>query len=172
MKHLIWAVLLAGAAVGAMEFRIEAEEITERGDWKIGGQGELSVSRALIISCKGTPAGKENVITGTYPCPEAGKYYVWVRSENHGERYRKTEVKINGKSIGKYGDEGVKGQKPALAWKRSLGPVTLPAGEFKLELIPLSMYSRIDSLIFTTDQNYKPSDDPREVEQIEALECE
>ena len=172
MKKLIAALMLVGAALGAAEFRVEAENFTERGDWLLGGQGEGSVNRALLFSGKGAPSGKENVISGTFTCPEAGRYYIWVRSENRGDRYRKTEVKVNGKSIGKYGDEGVKGQQPALVWKRSLGPVQLPVGVFKIDLIPLSMYSRMDSLVFTTDQNFKPSDDPREVEEIDELECE
>ncbi len=172
MKKSIWAIVFIGLLAGAAEFRIEAESISEQGDWKVGGQGPQSIERKLLFSVNGKPDGSQNAISGTYNCPAAGKYYVWVRAENRGDGYRKTDVRINGKSIGKFGDDGSKGQEPALGWKRTLGAVNLPQGEFKLDLIPLSKYSRIDSLVFTTDQSFKPSDDPREIEEIDALDCE
>ncbi|MCQ2379158.1 MAG: hypothetical protein MJ016_08175, partial [Victivallaceae bacterium] len=81
-----------------------------------------------------------------------------------GEGYRRTQVKINGQSFGKFGDGPVatKG-KPEYKWKRALLPVELTEGQMKIELIPLSASSRIDSIIFTDNADYKPSDDAGEV---------
>ncbi len=171
MKKLVMALMFASLAIGAAEFRIESEGISDQGEWK-QSVGEGLVGRKMLVSMKGVPAGKENILTGTYACPETGKYYVWVRTESRGENYRKTQIKVNGKPMGKFGDAGVKGQQPKMEWKRSLGPVEITEGEFKVEFIPLSAVSRLDSIIFTTDQNFKPSDDPREVEEIDALDCE
>ena len=171
MKKLIVGLMFAGLAVSALELRIEAEGISERGDW-VQSVGNSQVGGKMLYSSKGSPAGKENVITGTYACPQAGKYYVWVRTESRGENWRKCIIKVNDKPVGKFGDAGVKGQQPKLDWKRSLGPVEIPEGEFKVTAVPLSASSRLDSIILTTDQNFKPSDDPREVEEIDELECE
>ena len=169
MKKLFIATVAACAIIaGAAEFRIEAESIGERASWG-QGVGTDPIGNKLIWS--NNKKGPENTAVGVYNCPEAGRYYVWVRTLTFGEKYRKTEVKLNGKTVGKFGDEGSKRNPAVLTWKRTLGATQLPVGELKLELIPLSGASRVDSLIFTTDQNFKPGDKAA-VEEIVELDCE
>ena len=171
MKKIIFTIASACiiAAVGATEFRIEAEGVSEKADWANSVGKELIGGRQIWSNSK---KGAENTAKGSYAVPEAGKYYIWVRTHNQGEKYRKTEVKVNGKTVGKFGDEGTKGQK-VMAWKRTLAAFDIPAGEMKLELIPLSGYSRIDSIIFTTDKDFTPVDKDRDtIEEIAELECE
>ncbi len=170
-KLLITAVAACAIIAGAAEFRIEAESIGERASWG-QGVGNANIGGKLIWS--NNKKGPENTAVGVYSCPEEGRYYVWVRTLSMNEGWRKTQVKINGKVVGKFGDEkqpgGVKG-KSVLAWKRTLGATLIPAGELKVELIPLSTASRVDSLIFTTDQNFKPGEKDA-VEEITELDCE
>ncbi len=168
MKKLFIATVAACAIIaGAAEFRIEAESIGERASWGQGVGTDLIGNKMIWSNNK---KGPENTAVGVYNCPESGRYYVWVRTLTFGEKYRKSEVKLNGKTIGKFGDEGPKCPQKMI-WKRTLGATQLPAGELKLELIPLSAASRVDSLIFTTDQNFKPGDKAA-VEEIPELDCE
>lgn len=169
MKKLLVAALFAAVAVaGAAEYLIKAAAVSEKGAWTTGINTKVPGGQILFSHKKGV----ENTAKGTYAMPEAGQYYVWVRTMNFGEKYRKTEVKFNGKSVGKFGDEGVKGEKK-WGWKRSLAFIDLPEGELKLELIPLSNVSRVADIILTTNKDYSPVDKDRDaLEEIPELECE
>ena len=168
MKKLLIAIAFAAVAVaGANELLIKAAAIKEKGEWTVGGNILVPGGKFLFSKKKGA----ENTASGTYNMPEAGSYYVWVRTMNFGEKYRKTEVKFNEKSVGEFGDEGIKGDKK-WGWKRSLAAIDLPAGEVKLELIPLSNVSRVADIILTTDKDYTPVGKDREaLEEIDELEC-
>ena len=169
MKKLLIAVAFAAVAVaGATELLIKAAAISEKSEWTTGVNTNVPGGKILFSHKKGA----ENTASGTYNMPEAGQYYVWVRTMNFGEKYRKTDVKFNGKSAGKFGDEGIKGDKK-WGWKRSIAAIDLPAGELKLELIPLSNVSRVADIILTTDKDYTPVGKDREaLEEIAELECE
>ena len=157
------------AAVGASEFRIEPENLNDMAEWATG-VGKDMINGKLIWSNR--KEGPGNTAKGIYAMPESGKYYIWVRTHSRGENYRKTTVKLNGKSIGDFGDEGTKGQLN-LVWKRAHKPCDLTEGKLTLELVPLSGYSRIDSIIFTTDKDFTPVDKDRDtLEEITELECE
>ena len=169
MKKLLFAIIATSAiAASAVDFRIEAESIGDKGSWRIGVGSANIADKQLSADHK---AAENAPAVGVYNCPEDGRYYVWVRTFTVGEKYRKTEVKLNGKVIGKFGDEGSKRSTPEMTWKRTLGATQLAAGELKIEFKALSKYSRIDSLIFTTDQNFKPGDKAA-VQEIPELDCE
>ncbi|MCQ2353218.1 MAG: hypothetical protein MJ033_07050 [Victivallaceae bacterium] len=174
-KLLIASLVAAGALAGAIEFRIEGEHLPHKGAWADGGQNS-AVGTRVATSNKNFQKGNDdaNKGTGTYGVPAPGKYFVWVRTLDFGEGYRKTQIKINGQSIGKFGDGkvAVKG-KPEYKWKRAMLPVEL-TDKIALEAIPFAGVSRLDSIIFTQDENFKPSDDAAEVtdsiEEMEALD--
>ena len=90
---------------------------------------------------------------------------------DYGEKYRRTQLRIDSKILGTFGDEGTKGT-PRYAWKRAIGNVHLTDKKFTITLTPTSQHSRIDSLIFTTDSNFNPPESPRQVEEIPEIEPE
>ena len=170
MKKLFVAIAFAVVAgAGATEMLIKSAAISEKGEWTIG-INKSAVGGKIIYSKK---KGPENTASGTYNMPEAGKYYIWVQTLTYGEKWRKTDVKFNGKSVGKFGDEGAKRPNPAWTWKRSLAAFDFAEGEFKLELVPMSDASRVGTIILTTDKDYTPVDkDVDTLEDIAELECE
>lgn len=169
MKKFFLALSLVAVSVaGAIEFRVEAENIGERSSWVIGN--DVGGVDKKMLASKGV--GVKNAAKGVYGIPETDRYYVWVRTLTFGEKWRKTEVKFNGKTIGKFGDEGPKLAKPKYTWKRALMPVQLNEGELTIEFIPLGIPCRIDSLIFTTDKEFSPVDKGKDViEAITEMEC-
>ena len=168
-KLLVVAAFAIVAVAGATEMLIKAAAISEKGEWTIG-INKSAVGGKIIYSKK---KGAENIASGTYNMPEAGKYYIWVQTLTYGEKWRKTDVKFNGKSIGKFGDEGAKRTTPEWTWKRSLAAYDFAEGELKLELIPLSDVSRIGTIILTTDKDYTPvGKEVDALEDIAELECE
>ncbi len=173
-KLLIASLIAAGALAGAIEFRIEGENIPNKTAWTSGGDGSAVGGKVATSEKFVKGGGSANSATGTYGVPSAGKYYVWVRTLDFGEGYRKTQIRINGQSIGKFGDAkvAVKG-KPTYQWKRALLPVEL-TDKIALEATPLSAISRLDSILFTQDETFTPPNDAAEVtdavEEMESLD--
>ncbi len=174
-KMLIASLIAAGALAGAIEFRIEGEHLPNKGAWADGGQN-AAMGRRVATATNNFQKGNNdaNKGSGNYGVPAAGKYYVWVRTLDFGEGYRKTQVFINGQSIGKFGDGkvAVKG-KPEYKWKRAMLPVELTDKLF-LEAVPFAAVSRLDSILFTQDEKFIPSDNAEElaeaVEELESLD--
>ena len=168
MKKLIFGLMFAAAALSAGEFRVEAESFKDLKSW-ISQNDKRAVDSGVIRS---NQKGTANSIKATFSCPEAGTYYVFVRTLDIGEKSRKTTVKINDLAIGSFGDDNTpEGKKSAYFWNKSAKPVELAKGDFTIELIPNSNYSRVDSIVFTTDANYNPPNSPRSAEDIEDIDA-
>ena len=169
MKKLFLAVAALGTlTLGALEFRIEPESFGNLNGWKSANDGGSSGGKLLFSEAKGA----DKIASATFSCPEAGKYYVWVKTLTFGENWRKVQIRVNGKSIGKFGDEGQKLDKPKWSWKRTLAPVNLGEGEFKIEFIALGALCRVDCLVFTTDPNFQPAATRDAIEETDELEGE
>ncbi len=162
MKKLIVGLMFAAVAVGAGEFRVEAENFQDLKSWLSQTDGRAVGKKVIRSNAK----GPGNTIVGTFSCPEAGKYYVWIRTLDTGENSRKTEVKVNQVVLGKFGDANKPPKNAAYFWNKSKITVDLPVGDFTVTLIPATSYSRIDSIVFTTDEAFTPSDNPRAAEDI------
>ncbi len=165
MKKMLMALAMGAALCGAAEFRIEATAMEEVGEgWLThcsGTQGKMRESNAKNIK-----------LTGTYILPQ-GQYAVWVRTDTNNENWRKLQLKINGASFGKYGDEKVKDYtKPRKHWKKALLPLKVEDASkpIKVEIIALSQYGRIDCLVLSDNPNFVPSNDNAELEEIEEIE--
>ena len=158
--------MFAALAVGAGEFRVEGESFKELKSW-VAQKDHRAVGKSRITS---STKGTGNAITATFTCPEAGKYYVFIRTLDTGEKSRKTAVKVNNVALGKFGDTNKPEKGAAYFWNKSPIAVDLPAGDFAIELTPQSSYSRIDSIVFTTDEKFTPADNPREAEDITEVE--
>ncbi len=167
----LWTIALLGATLlaGAVEFRIETEKFPELREWRYD-RTDQAINRTSLWA-GGNTRGEANAISADFVAPEPGKYFVWIRTLDFGEKYRRTQVRIDGKNIGTFGDEGEKGPH-RFAWKRSLNSVKLGDKKFTVLLTPQSPHSRVDSLIFTTDSNFTPPESPRQVEEIPEIEPE
>lgn len=171
MKKLFMLAAFAAAACIGAEYRIEAWGMTipEGSQWNRHYSGTLN--GMADSSTKGSK------LTGTYQIPAAGKYYIWVRTETRNEGWRQVQLSINGKKIGKFGDKKVAGYtKPTLRWDKAMPILKIPddGTEVKVEITALQDIGRIDCVIFTTDPDFKPSNDDAEIvdgsEELELVE--
>ncbi len=152
MKKLFLALLFGATALcGAAEYRIEANAMNQSDDseWKDHCAGTLG---HMLY------AGKKGSLTGTYQIAEAGSYAVWVHTQTNNEGWRKVQVKINGMSFGKFGDEKVKDfVKPRLHWKKAMLPLKVDANAvIKVEVIG-NASSRIDCIVLSSNPEFNPS---------------
>ncbi|MCQ2352988.1 MAG: hypothetical protein MJ033_05870 [Victivallaceae bacterium] len=142
MKKLLAFLFALGAVLPAAEIEIGAERFTELNGW--------TAETGLICSNQ-----KGDTAKVTFDAAEAGDYVMWVRTRNHGENWRKTEIFLNGKSIGEFGDAyGYRQKSPGWGWSRSR--VKLVAGKNTLKLVAAGGKCRLAQIIFTTDKAYRP----------------
>lgn len=169
MKNLIVGLLFAAFAVSAAEFRVECENFTDLKSW-VSQTDARAVEKGVIRS---NQRGSSNAIKSTFACPEAGKYYIFVRTLDIGERSRKTTVKVNDVVMGNFGDDNkpANGKKSAYFWNKSANAIDLPVGDFTIELTPNNSYSRVDSIIFTTDADFSVPGTPRAAEEIDEVDA-
>ncbi len=141
MKKLLAAMIaLAIGVLGAAEVVFHAEDIQTPGDW----------NTAKYANCTVLKCGKiGGVAEGTFNVPEAGKYNMYVRTSNHGGGFRCVTVSINGMKYGKFGDE--KDKPNGFGWGKCAIPVPLKAGENRIKLVGNSDYTRLDCIVFTTE---------------------
>ncbi len=154
MKNFFWLAMLGIFSLTAAEYRIEAENFPVKNRWRAGGDQQASGGKILFSAEK-----KDNPARAEYNLPEGGRYYVWVRTMSYGERYRHSELRIDGKVIGQFGDEPLeKGmKKPSFLWKRAADPLELSKGKLEVELIPNSGFERVDAIIFSTEETFDPA---------------
>ena len=167
MKKLLVVAAFAAAACMAAEYRIEAFTMNqaEGSNWAKHCSG---TNGSMWYSPK-----KGNKLSGTFQMPKAGKYYVWVRTQTNNQNWRKIQVSVNGKSIGKFGDKRIAGfTKPCLYWEKALLPLTVKEDgeELKLEITDIGGNSRIDCLVLSDNPEFTPSDQDSEITEIDELE--
>ena len=167
MKKLLGlAAVLAFAGVGATEFMVECDAFPKPDGFVIEYMGKASGGKYLRMT-------KKNVeTTARVALPETGDYFVWVRDFSFAGNSRKAIVLLNDKKAGTFGDkklaDGVTA--PAWNWTRSPLKAHLEAGELKITLKALSDYARFDTIILTTDENYKPEGSVDDVAELEVFE--
>ena len=170
-KLLVFAAFAAVVACIGAEYRIEAFTMTkaEGSTWAKHCSG---TNGSMWYSPK-----KGNKLTATYAVPEAGKYFVWVRTGTYNQGWRKAQIAITakngGKSVGKAGDKKIPGfTKPTLYWEKLLVPLTITEAneEIKVEVTDVGGNSRIDCIILTTNPDYTPSENNDELVDIDELE--
>jgi hypothetical protein len=144
---LMLCLLMVFSAVAA-EYRFETEDFQKTGQWKF-----IFGNKALYSAVK----GNDNVAIGERSIPN-GTYHIWVRTFDHGGKWRKAMLYINGEKFGTIGDnklpKGVKN--PIWQWTKITSPVKVTSGNMKIELKATSAFARVDSFIFSTDDKFIP----------------
>lgn len=132
------------------------------GSWSIDDTGTMCAS------------SKGNSVSGEYEIPESGTCYVWLRSCSFGQNWRKFSVSVNGKNLGKAGDEvfpDSKGKKPRtkLLWARLPKSIALEKGKTSICVTSETGYSRLSALAITDDPNFVPPDSEDKLAAMDEL---
>ncbi len=158
---------LCAVVLTAAEYRIEAENFPEKGEWKPESCAAWKLSNQRMLDPKGA---KSATAKTTVALPEAGRYCFWVRAVSFGGALRQCRVLINGKSVGTFGDRKTpEAIYPIMVWEKALKKLDLPAGDVTIELVSLNPFTRVDALILTTDNNFVPANEPAGIEAITEL---
>lgn len=142
---------------------IEAESFKNKGGWVVDQQFMDEMGSPYIMA-HGMGVAVEDAST-TVTFPESGKYYLHVRTKNWAARWSdkaapgKFEIIVNGKTI-----DSVFGTKEKdWTWING-GVVDITNIETTITFHDLTGFNgRCDALIFTTDPNYKPLNDGKEL---------
>ncbi|MCQ2379157.1 MAG: hypothetical protein MJ016_08170 [Victivallaceae bacterium] len=155
MKKLLLTMLGVAACFAARgtAFRIEAEKLNDLGKWQVAPDGKASGLKMLYSN------QQEGVVAkGSFKVEKAGNYYLSVRALTMCGDYRKTQIALNGRKIGKFGDKKVPDKSGQYIWEKRKLPVQLVAGENTVTLTSTSGFSRIDALVFSDDPNFEVDD--------------
>ena len=145
--------------LSAAEIALEAEQISDRGAWKVQN-GDTFGGAFLIGSKIGAQA------SGRFSSPKEQKLFLWVRSMTHGGNFRKIQISINGENVGTFGDAKLKsGEKPGWRWEKASDMVDVKKGENSILIKANSHYSRIDRIVLTDDSAYHPGNPPKTVDR-------
>ncbi len=147
-------------------YRVEVEDFPLQASWQLSYDVLASQGQHLFSSV----SGETNKINTVLNLPEAGDYYLWVRTLSFNQGYRTSSLVINGTTEQiEFGDvvDGV----GSAHWvsQEGQGIYTLENFDNTLEIIPNSLYSRIDVIIFTTDKYYEYPDNRDDLEKIPKL---
>lgn len=145
-----FALLILGAVtVCGAEVKIEAENFPLDDSIKLIDFANASGEKFIRFTQKRVTVSTEANI------PEAGNYYVWVRTLSFGGGFRQTTVKI-GEDFSFLCGDAPTAKPGSLVWEKADHPVKLAAGKTALSLTPESDFSRVDVVILTTDPKYRP----------------
>ena len=163
MKTKLTLFIFLPLLLCAGTFRIEAEKLA--GAWRLNQASAAVGSRFCSVTKKGTP------LNGSFTLPESGRYQVWVRTFDFGEKYRKTTITIGGQTVGTFGDSAPHAvhAKPVFYWNKAPELITLKAGKIAVKAVSAGGYARLDSIILTTDLKFVPTENAREMAKIREL---
>jgi len=177
MKRLTFLLFISIVLSGFLSAKtntifIEAESFENKGGWVIDQQFmDVMGSPYLMAHGLGIPV-KDATTTVDFKKP--GTYYLFVRTRNWTARWSpkeaagKFQIVINGSPVKViFGTEN-----SDWSWQ-SGGAVTINQKENKITLHDLTGFNgRCDALIFTTDPNFKPSDNFNDFEKYKSKkEC-
>ena len=149
MKKLLSVMALSAMVCGAVELRMECKDMARDDEkWACSTSGVLVAKDKNVIA------------SGTYAIPAAGKYFIWVNTETRNEGWRKAQIKINGISFGKFGDDKLKDfTQPTGYWKKMMLPLEVKsAGEvIKVEIVAISSTARVSKVVLSDNPEFNPS---------------
>lgn len=158
--NLVLLFLLTPLLLPAEEILVEAESFDNPGGWKLDTQFiDIMGSPYLLAHGLGNPVDDAST---KVEFPEAGKYHVWVRTENWIEKF---SDKIDASAApGRFrvqvGDTALDHEfgKSGADWQwESGGTVEVEKGETALTLHDLTGFDgRCDAILFTTDADFVP----------------
>lgn len=148
----------------ATDFLLEAESFKQKGGWVVDQQFmDLMGSPYLMAHGLGKPVA--DAVT-EITLPEAGTYYVYVRTYNwtspwkNGEGPGKFRVSVGGKRL-----SNVLGASGSEWMWQSAGKVTVKNPKTSVALHDMTGFNgRCDAIFFTTEEGKVPSTDPKALE--------
>jgi len=141
---------------------IDAEDFTNYGGWSLDTQFvHLMGSAYLIAAGIGTPVEDATV---EVDIPKAGRYRVWVRAKDWLKDHSPGKFTVR---VGDALSKQVFGSADTEAWTwQSAGEFDLKPGPSQIALHDLTgYYGRCDALILTTDLNYTPPDEVKQIQK-------
>ncbi|WP_411845796.1 FAD-dependent oxidoreductase [Roseibacillus persicicus] len=160
IRKTVLTALVLGSSLGfAEQVLVEAESLSERGNWKLDTQFiELMGSPYLLAHGLGEPVGEA---TGKFSLGDGGEYQVWVRTVDWSEQSGRAggagqfELLIDGKKVG----ENLGAGEPTWNWE-SVGKVNLEEGERTIAVNDLTGFDgRIDAIYLTNEKDSEPTND-------------
>jgi hypothetical protein len=147
---------------------VEAEAFAEKGGWVVDQQFmDIMGSPILMAHGMGVPVADA---TTEVIFPRAGEYQVFVRTRNWASPWTtdpahapgKFQLSVNGKKL----DTVFGTVSNPWHWQPG-GTVTVSNTKAKLALHDLTGFNgRLDAIIFTSDRNYTPPEDIKEIDTI------
>ena len=156
----VLVIVLAGIAspVAAAELLVEAEGFADRGGWVVDAQFMPQMGSSYLLA-HGLGKPVANAVTSV-EFPRPGSYRVWVRTKDwvpshHPGRFR---VLVDGTPLGP--TFGIVGE--GWMWQDG-GTVEIERQQVTIELEDLTGFDgRCDALLFTTDDDFRPPEQPDE----------
>jgi len=142
---------------------IDAEDFCDYGGWWLDTQFVHLMGSGYLIAAAGLGEPVDDA-TVELTIPKAGKYRVWVRAKNWLEDYSPGQFTI---LVGDRRSNQVFGAAGTEEWTwQSAGEFDLPRGGTRLALRDLTgYYSRCDAVILTTDLDYTPPSELKEIQR-------
>ena len=145
---VVAAMVIGAVALSATDFIVQVEKFPDAENVKKSKMGSAYNHEMVLF------AAKQATMVGKLDIPEAGKYWVYVRDYTMGGKWRNGFVFINGKKIGKFGDNpSPDGKGGVWQWNKAPFKVDLPAGEVEVKIVSNSPNTRFDAIYFTTEDN-------------------
>jgi len=163
LHFFIFLLVLNNAVIKAADYLLEAESFSKKGGWVVDQQFmDLMGSPYLMAHGLGVPV--EDAVT-QITLPEAGTYYVYVRTFNWTSPWKKGEgpgkfrISVGGKRLSVTGVSGSEWM-----WE-SAGKVTVKNPVTTVALQDLTGFNgRCDAIFFTTEEGNIPPSDKKELE--------
>ncbi len=148
MKKLLWSLIAAVMVFSAEagNYLVQCAKMPIPGGWGSDGKGLMSAT------------DRGNTLSGEYELPESGTYYVWLKTASFGQNWRKSSVVVNGKNLGKAGDEKLPAgmTRGGQIWGKIPKSILLKAGKISLQVVAETPNSRVVEVLFTTDRQLVP----------------
>ncbi|MDD3927345.1 MAG: hypothetical protein PHT33_11875, partial [bacterium] len=150
----LWAEDQHGKRVGSHYLEIEAEDF--QGIWNL--QRNIKGFSGTGFRCADRQDKTSDALILTFPVPEAGRYYVWVRAyvdyrQDEPLRDRRVQLEINGRQLG-VTHAGTGGK---YVWELA-GTAQIERGITTVRILDAgSGYESVDAVVLTDDPDYIPA---------------
>ena len=153
-KLLLTAAATLALQASAATILVEGEAFQFKGKWVVEKSSDCLGTAMLRVYQDAREGGADDALT-VLSIPEAGKYRVWIRSQDFSGsvRPRTYTLSIDGKTLAPAGAHGV----PGFYWEAA-GEVELSSKNVLLRLADTGHYfGRCDAILLTTDTSVDPN---------------
>ncbi len=153
-KLLLTAAATLALQASAATILVEGEAFQFKGKWVVEKSSDCLGTAMLRVYQDAREGGADDALT-VLSIPEAGKYRVWIRSQDFSGsvRPRTYTLSIDGKTLAPAGAHGV----PGFYWEAA-GEVELSSKNVLLRLADTGHYfGRCDAILLTSDTSVDPN---------------